>query len=962
MLKKELLFDCLLNASSDVLVFFDAALQIKEMNKVASKIFGFSKTGKRAIGLIDFFKAHQMEEIFFENVKKVKYGKKSNLPTTVFSHKHENYAFDWHLTVLPQQYFPETVFFLRGIPILKEYQLSKQLQGLQHVFANLPGIIFLKDKNLAYQNVNNNFITLSGCASREEVIGKTDFDFSWKDQAPSFQKDDVEVLQTGKEKIEVEDSVTLPDGSVFSVISNKSPLRDKDGKIVGVLGVAVDITGRKEHECALHRAMDEEKHGHIDQAETLKEISKEVMGFDVQSNKSNKLKQLLAFLRTIVTNMPGNVYWKDEDSVYMGGNNNVVTACGLSSRAEIAGLTDSVLEKNLHWEPGTAVRFRQDDIHVMRSKQPLTLEDHFVQADSNEVFMLTTKTPIFDENAKAVGILAASMDITKLKQQEAELQKAKEAAEAANLAKSEFIANMSHDVKTPLSGIISIAEALSSRVQEEYRELTHDILHAGQHLMTFFENCIELSKLESGSILISKETFGLQHLINELVFLFLPATKAKSLELYVDYDEKIPKRLIGGRVTLYRILLNLVGNAVKFTAQGSITIRAELSKKSTSTKAVIKFTIVDTGIGIPASKQHLIFERFARLAPSYQGTYEGSGIGLYIVQEFVKSMGGEIHVKSQEGKGSKLIVVLPLEIPLLEDAEYDDVIDSPLPLSHGTLVQTKALTHVPKNSSLHKKTERIKTGDAPIKILLVEDSVMAQKGTSLLFSSLGCEIDIASLAREAIALFKPGRYHLVLMDIGLPDMKGYEVSKTLREMEEGSSFCVPILGLSAHATQDERRLSTAAGMAEMLSKPLLIGQAKAALLHYVPAVQQSMHDALEVMEEGVRVIDLQEPPANANEDEKKAWEILDELVASLPESRAEIEKDYHAGDLSSLLAKVHRLHGDVCYTKAPHLLQAVRTLEIALREKEHAKNEIDVLYANLLKAMDALEEAYAAIC
>jgi two-component system aerobic respiration control sensor histidine kinase ArcB len=958
MLKKELLFDYFLNASPDVLVFFDSALQIQGMSKVASKIFSFSGSKERDIDLIDFFKAREIEEVFLENVKKVKQGKKSNLPTTVFSCKAEDYVFDWHLSILPEKDFPETVFFLKGVSTLKEYELSKNIQELQYIFANLPGFIFLKDENLAYKNVNNNFIRSSGCASLEEVIGKTDFNFSWKDQAVSFQKDDMEVLRTGKEKTDIDNLLPLHNGSVLSVLSNKSPLLDKDGKVIGILGVALDITGRKEQEYALHRGMDEEKHNHIDQAETLKKISKEVMGFDLHSSEPNKLKRLLIFLRTIVANMPGNVYWKDENSMYLGCNNNIAKTANLSSRAEILGKDDSYFEKKLNWPAGTAARFRQDDIEVINSRKPKIFEDVFVQADSEKVVMLTTKTPIFDDHGKAVGILAASMDITQLKQQEADLKKAKEEAEAANLAKSEFIANMSHDVKTPLSGIISISEALSSRVQEEYRELAQDILHAGQHLMTFFENCIELSKLESASIRVSKETFGLKHLIDELVFLFLPATKAKGLELHVDYDEKIPRRLIGGRITLYRILLNLVGNAVKFTSKGSVTIRAELSKKSTSTKAIIKFTVIDTGIGIPANKQALIFERFARLTPSYQGTYEGSGIGLYIVQEFVKSMGGEIHVKSQEGKGSQLVVVLPLEIPLLEDAEYDDVIDSSFPLSRENLVQTK---NFQTNSSVHTKKEHIKTGVSPIKILLVEDSLMAQKGTRLLFSSLGCEIEVASLGKEAIALFKPGRYDVVLMDIGLPDMKGYKVSEKLREMEEGSSFCVPILGLSAHATQDEKHLSAAVGMAEMLSKPLLIEQARAVLIHYVPAIRKYMQDNLQVMEEGMRVIDLEKVPANSNEEGKEAWGILDELVASLPESRTEIEKAYQARDISSLLAKVHRFHGDVCYTKASHLLDAVRALEVALRDEKRDKNEIDTLYANLLKAMETLEKTHALV-
>jgi len=674
------------------------------------------------------------------------------------------------------------------------------------------------------------------------------------------------------------------------------------------------------------------------------------------------IERIINYHESIIDCMPGNAYWLDKNCNAVGCNKNVLDMFGFKSIADFKGLTFEEMGRLGNWTPEATESFKKDTLEVINTgKAKLNIEEPPIpHHDGKIIYFLTSRVPLFNRMGAVVGVVGISIDITERKELERNLKTAIEKSEAASKAKTEFIANMSHDVKTPLSGIISISEALCSRVQEEYRDLTQDVLQAGQHLMVFFENCIELSKLESGSIVLSKETFSLRQLLNEILNLFRPAMRAKGLAWRVDCDEKIPKRLLGGRVTLYRILLNLVGNAVKFTPQGSIAIRTELSKNSTPEKAIIKLSITDTGIGIPVDKQKLIFERFARLTPSYQGVYEGSGIGLYIVEEFVKSMGGEIHIKSEEGKGSRFTVVVPLQIPLLADNEYDDLLDPPLPLPHGNLAQSKIFADKPIAYSIQKaEPVSTQTAASQIKVLLVEDNLMAQKGASLLLSSLGCKVDVASCGKEAITLFKPGYYALVLMDIGLPDMKGYEVARHLKQLEESTSFVVPILGLSAHATEDEKQLSSEVGMSEIFSKPLLSEQARAILMQYVPIVQASINENLLAMEDDLRVIDLQKAPDGSSGAEQAAWEILDELIGSLPEYRAEFEKAYMAHDKELLRAELHKFRGGLCYTKVPHLLQAVSILETNLRNGEYS--ELDVLYAKVLKAMETLDKVYQSL-
>jgi CheY-like chemotaxis protein len=567
---------------------------------------------------------------------------------------------------------------------------------------------------------------------------------------------------------------------------------------------------------------------------------------------------------------------------------------------------------------------------------------------------------------------------------EENLEIALKRAEAANLAKTEFIANMSHDVKTPLSGMISFSESLGAKVPQNLRKTTQDILGAGKQLLQFFDDCMELAKFENHAMVFSKETFNLKQLLSEIFTLFQPAIKAKGLFLYIDYSSDIPSHLLGSRVALYRVLLNLMGNAIKFTKVGSIKVSATLGKNSTAKKPLIKLTVADTGIGIPQNKWDLIFEKFSRLTPSYQGTYEGHGIGLYLVKEFVEAMQGEIHLESEVGKGSEFMVVIPFKKSLLADEEYKDKHDDIdlnllqiLPESNVGQNQAKILEQLTTISEPRREELALpKTGP---RILVVEDTPLARDALEALLNGLGCQVETAEDGQMAIGLFKPGKYDLVFMDIGLPDMKGYDVSKHFREMEKGTPFNVPILGLSAHVSQSEEVLSFEAGMNEMLHKPLLEDQAKTIFEQYnLPDKLPSSSEQSEGNSENfslfvkgksdLRVIDLEKPKTarDLTVHEQSAWDILDEVITSFPETRTEIALLYKTLDTpqpqtEKLIATVHKFHGGICYTNTPDLLHTIRALETYLKAGKFEKNALGVLYQDFLDAMELLEKTYRSL-
>jgi nitrogen-specific signal transduction histidine kinase len=414
-----------------------------------------------------------------------------------------------------------------------------------------------------------------------------------------------------------------------------------------------------------------------------------------------------------------------------------------------------------------------------------------------------------------IGCVGISIDITELKNSQDALKIAKEQAEAASLIKSEFVANMSHDVKTPLSGIIGMAELLTYRLEGEDLEFAQTLLASGRQLLTFFDNCLEVFK-QSNEVALTVEHFNLQALLDEIYELFQPAIKTKGLIFSIYYPVHVPHYIIGSRTGTYRILLNLVSNAVKFTHQGRVIVHVDLDEHLRN-QPMIKFTVEDTGIGIPKNKQKIIFERFTRLIPSYKGTYEGSGLGLSIVYKFIKSLRGEIFVKSEEGKGSQFTILLPIQILPCHEQKED----------HENEVTHSALSNLaPITISKWGKSRLGASINIPVKVLLVEDNLTAQRMESSLLLSMNCHVDVVDSGERALDIFEPGKYDLIFMDIGLPGLQGDGVSRCIRKIEQGSLYHTPIIALTAHTNEAINNQYLAAGIEYIISKPLSLEQAK----------------------------------------------------------------------------------------------------------------------------------------
>ncbi len=367
-------------------------------------------------------------------------------------------------------------------------------------------------------------------------------------------------------------------------------------------------------------------------------------------------------LNNIINNIPHFVFWKDVNSVFLGCNQKFTDLIGFVSPQDIIGKTDY----DMPWKKEQSDAYREDDKQVMESRVgKLNYEERQRQKDGSEIIVLVSKVPMFDKNGKVTGILGIYTDITDRKSAEEELKEAKERAEVANKAKSEFLAVVSHELRIPLTGILGMAQLLSGdNLQPEQHEQITDILKAGDHLLSVVTDILDFAKLEAGKFELQVAPLDLRKLIEDVATMLAHSVKAKGLELMISYAEDAPYRVLGDARALRQILLNLVGNALKFTTQGHIWIKVECAKQ-TITEATLILQVEDTGIGIPENKQQMIFDRFSQVDASRSRRYSGTGIGLTITKSYIELMCGSIKVQSQPSKGATFSCTLPF---LLQDS------------------------------------------------------------------------------------------------------------------------------------------------------------------------------------------------------------------------------------------------------------------------------------------------------
>jgi two-component system, sensor histidine kinase and response regulator len=632
--------------------------------------------------------------------------------------------------------------------------LASERQILRALIDNVPDFMYVKDADCRFLLANESVSQQMGAKNPEELIGKTDFDFYAPDLAKTFFEDEQRVIRSGQAEVNREEVGLDSHGHASQILTTQVPLRDTNGCVIGLIGIGRDITSIKKTEEALRTAKEA--------------LSKE--------------RQIL---RALIDNVPDSMYVKDADCRFLVANLSVSQQMGAKTPDDLIGKTDFDF-----YPPEIAKPFFEDEQRVIRSGQAEVNREEVAMDSQGKVGQaLTTQVPLHDEDGRVIGLVGVSRDITARKKAEEEWQRAKEAAEAASRAKSEFLANMSHEIRTPLNGIIGMTDlALDTQITPEQREYLDTVKFSAESLLTVINDILDFSKVEAGKLELEWRDFNLPECVEGTLKTLALRADEKGLELLCDISPDVPQFACGDSIRLRQIVINLVGNALKFTHEGQVQL--QVSCESTSEDGHrVHFVVSDTGIGIPLDKQSAIFQPFSQADNSTTRKYGGTGLGLSISASLVALMGGRMWVESETGAGSRF---------------------------HFTTHLKNASTNACVTTTVSPTVLR------GVRVLVVDDNDTNLRILRDMLSRWQMQPVLAHNGEEALSAIElahqqSSSFPLILTDLHMPTMDGFTLIEHIRRRSLDPSAIV-MLTSSRHRDTAER--CQALGVSAYLLKPI----------------------------------------------------------------------------------------------------------------------------------------------
>lgn len=637
---------------------------------------------------------------------------------------------------------------------------DRKLALLQAVFDEIPDVVLLKDENGDFLLCNQTLARLYG-TTPDAMIGKHDDDFGVpKAMADGFRANVKAIMASGRTEIVFEDSRDATTGEVHHYKSVKRPFKDADGRNQ-ILVIAHDIT-------------------------------------DVV-NAQRQVAQSEFTLRQVMEATQDGIWDWHVPSGRLGHNDRWFSILGFEA-GEIADHVDA-FSRQLHPEnrPGVWALIQR---LLAGTDSHYASEHRMLKKDGSVIWVLDRGRVVErDAQGSAVRVVGAYSDISERKHDQAALERALQLAQSATRAKSQFLTTMSHELRTPMNGVLGMAQLLTAPALTEAQRIDYAkvILRSGETLLTLLDDILDLSRVEAGRFELQESAFEPLTLAAETLEAFRASAALKGLRLSLEGAALPPGCYSGDTLRLRQMLSNYLGNAIKFTARGSVTVSVTQGVDDAG-RPVLEFAVVDTGIGIAADKQHLLFQPFSQVDSSSTRAFGGSGLGLSIVARLAELMDGQVGASSVPGVGSRFWFRVPAK-----------------PLAHAGLPQNAA-------SSLPKPSQQGRDGRA--RVLVAEDNPVNCEVLGLLLDSLGARADFVHDGQAAVEAITGGAcYDLVLMDVQMPVLDGLAATQRVRAWEHAQHKPrVPIVAVTAGVFEDNRRLCRDAGMDDFIAKPIVLDQ------------------------------------------------------------------------------------------------------------------------------------------
>ena len=606
-----------------------------------------------------------------------------------------------------------------------------------------------------------------------------------------------------------------------------------------------------------------------------------------------------SFVHSLIENLPIGLYRNtpEPDGRFEMANPALVQMFGYDSFEEFRRTP----AKDLHENPSERRAFSDK---LLADGDYAAKEVLYKRKDGSNIWGAVTVTVNRDEDGTAF-FDGTIIDVTERRKAEDALRQAMREAEAGSRAKSEFLANMSHEIRTPMNAIIGMANLLlDTPLQQQQHQYVEIVVSSAESLLTIINDILDFSKIEAGKMTLETHPFELSKLVNSVMDTTALSGHEKGLELTSTIDLDVPHRLQGDLGRLRQIMVNLVGNAIKFTRSGSVRIRVSLDNQ-TEEQATLRFRVTDTGIGIVASRLDNLFEAFSQADSSSTRRYGGTGLGLAISKRLVKLIGGSIGVKSEVGRGSTFWFSAPLE-----KLPGDEPIDTPTP-TYTVRVDTKRRRR--------------------IRILVAEDNATNQLVALKMLQKLGYKADAVDDGGQALTALSSRHYDLVLMDVQMPVKDGIEATRAIRAVDsQVLNRHVPVIAMTAHAMKSDEDACLAAGMDAYLSKPVQIEALRRAIDRQLLGQGSEKHQVAELTHQpSSEVLDLEGLLARLGQDQDLADEVIRVFLEDAPTKITGLEQAVAQGEPTLAKRLAHTLKGASANVGANALNRIARAAEEA---------------------------------